>query len=170
MLFQRDKKTSPVAARLAQTAYRDGSSALGPKLPTMRTGEVTPRAVVIGFYRHLDDAMGVLHLGTACQSGCDYCCYYHTVASPMEVFAIREHVMGLDGPERERVFDQLAQNLETIQPLTPDQHNETNVPCPFLVSRHCSIYDLRPVACRRHHCVDVTPCKAAFHDPRTSDR
>lgn len=47
-------------------------------------------------YRSIDaaiaDAVTQQKLPIACKSGCDYCCYYRILATPLEIFTVVEYV------------------------------------------------------------------------------
>lgn len=50
--------------------------------------------------------------------------------------------------------------------LTPEQHTQTNVACPFLENHRCGIYAVRPIACRTHHeAFAASKCLDTFKTP-----
>ncbi len=51
--------------------------------------------------------------------------------------------------------------------MNTDQLFISGDPCPFLgPSNDCRIYDVRPMACRRHCCLDSSECERAVKNPK----
>ncbi|MTD34191.1 YkgJ family cysteine cluster protein [Paludibacterium denitrificans] len=72
----------------------------------------------------------------ACGKGCSACCHMNVMVSQLEVALIEKEVGARPAPlQGSRVH-----NLETFN----------GVPCPFLTDGACSIYEVRPFACRKH--------------------
>lgn len=74
---------------------------------------------------------------SACRNGCGHCCYQGVSVSRLEA----ERIQAATG----RRF-----NPKAAQPKTGDVERLTGVACPFLVEERCSIYAVRPLACRTH--------------------
>jgi Fe-S-cluster containining protein len=75
----------------------------------------------------------------ACTKGCSHCCKIHKDIPiyPLELVGISWYVTEkISGSEREILMDHLRNYSE-------------NSPCPFLVNNICSIYPMRPLACRQ---------------------
>jgi hypothetical protein len=127
------------------------------------------------FFRRVDAALaGItipdkLHL--ACREGCSYCCNYHVHVSAPEVYAIVTHLRARWTPANVNLVEaRLQENVEAVSGMTADEHTATNVTCAFLAQDgRCSIYEVRPVACRKHHSFDVTPCRITYEDPTADD-
>ncbi len=75
----------------------------------------------------------------ACKEGCGSCCSTHTDIPlyPLEMTGIYWYVLEKADPAVRRI---LKKNLEDHAP---------GGPCPFLINQACSIYPLRPAACRQ---------------------
>lgn len=109
----------------------------------------------------------------SCRAGCFACCYHLVVVSPLEAHAIAAYVTGQ--PElaqgargrleqwRARLAEHpsLSARLEQFEEadgLVPDaeggaleeEYWRAQLPCPFLEEGRCSIYPVRPFACREH--------------------
>jgi hypothetical protein len=102
----------------------------------------------------------------ACHSGCAHCCYQAVGVSAPEVFAIYEHlrttlsVHQLDSvAQRIRDADDRTRGMTSAERLAPD------LPCPFLEDQRCSIYAVRPLACRGANSLDATECERTLWDP-----
>lgn len=102
----------------------------------------------------------------ACQNGCNYCCYYRVDVSADEVLLIRDFVHSKMSPEQRAVIKTRAEsNSAVIAPLSVMEHMRTNVECCFLINGSCSIYPVRPLACRSFHATDVQNCLRSFQEP-----
>lgn len=107
----------------------------------------------------------------ACHKGCDHCCSTHVTATTLEIWPIWQHLATLpnydktvfpsiDPDARPQItINDLAARCAKDEPV-PDQPEpvETSERCPFLADHCCSIYPVRPFACRMmvsaHNCGD----------------
>jgi hypothetical protein len=101
----------------------------------------------------------------ACRSGCDHCCHQVVGVSAPEALAIYDHVRATRSPtELERLrahvetLHQRSRGLPTAERLSPEH------PCVFLDSGRCSIYEVRPLACRGVNSLDAADCERRLHD------
>ena len=102
----------------------------------------------------------------ACRSGCAHCCHQAVGVTPPEVFAIHEHLRATRAPaelaavvRRIRAADDRTRGMTSAERLSPD------LPCPFLVDERCSIYEVRPLACRGTNSLDAAACERTLRDP-----
>lgn len=101
-----------------------------------------------------------------CQRGCDYCCYYKVSASASEIFLISNHLQTRMPAKRvEEILSAARSNAERIGRMTTAQHLSSNIKCPLLMDGACSVYDVRPAMCRKHHSLNVTLCRQSFEHP-----
>lgn len=102
--------------------------------------------------------------GTACKSGCSYCCHLRLGASIPEVLVVYKELAAQATPEglsliKQRILDTCTKGnvLDEGFWLT------TRTPCPFLDDKGlCLIYALRPFSCRAYHSTDSKVCKTGF--------
>ncbi len=98
-----------------------------------------------------------------CCQGCSNCCKYLVTVSSAEVFSFADDVKKLDSlfykyvqrkallackkmlKKKSPVFSSNYQ-LDALS----DWYKSLNFSCPFLFEGHCSIYDVRPIACREY--------------------
>ncbi len=129
-----------------------------------------------------------------CEKGCAACCRYLVPVSAPEVFRIWDEIQAIK-PEEQRdvlsAFVNAAQRiLDAGRPPTPqgrvasgekpqDATDTINrwyagidVDCPFLKHEACTIYPLRPIACREHmvsssveHCLPANSDQAKPIEP-----
>ena len=91
---------------------------------------------------------------TECARGCSHCCHMATCLSGFEARMIGRYV----GREPARLGREMVASLDLEREL---QARYTGVPCPFLVAGKCSVYPVRPAACRLHHSLmeDADNCR-----------
>lgn len=151
-LFEQDVfRTSDDLMPLANEIYRD-----------LGTGQVTPQ--IVRFYKSFDDLYERSKTPISCKSGCTYCCHYHVLVTAPEVFGISEVIAKLPSNQREKIQSRIRSNAKIASTLSADEYIHTNIECAMLDAGKCTIYSVRPIACRGHHSADVTVCKEAFDD------
>lgn len=110
---------------------------------------------------------GGRRLPLACAEGCSYCCRTSTVhASTPEILRIAAWLKEHRSPEQVAELQARAKvAAERIGPLDLGGRAREKVPCPLLEpsSGRCTVYDVRPIACRAYHSGSVEACKRA-HD------
>lgn len=90
----------------------------------------------------------------ACAKGCSHCCSLEVSSFPQETFRIARELEAR--ADREALVARLAAHAERNPRGTDRLQRE---PCPFLVDHACSIYDVRPLACRKCMSLDVERCR-----------
>lgn len=102
-----------------------------------------------------------------CRAGCSLCCESLRVdVYAHEAFLIADHIQSHFAEEqRAALWKRLEKHAAQVLPLTPFEHATRNIPCPLLQEGRCSIYAVRPQACRRHHSLDVRTCQYACDHP-----
>ena len=110
--------------------------------------------------RHITDFEDI-----ACKKGCSWCCYKQVGVSPLEVFLIAEHLKN----KRIKVsLEDIKSRLTTLDQITNGLTSEARLaaqlPCAFLVEGSCSIYEVRPLACRGGNSIDADLCRRHVED------
>lgn len=112
-------------------------------------------------YENLTSGIGgVAHIPIACGRGCAHCCMntWIEVTAPEVLFTVKqlppERLPGI----REAVDRACAQTLGK----TLAERVKTVVPCPLLEDGACSIYAIRPVACRLAVSANADICRRSF--------
>jgi len=130
-------------------------------------------ALAASFRRHdrvLEEARIESGRVLACKEGCSYCCHFKVDVRADEALIIAEFVRTrLDATTRAQVIEAAERNAGFIRSLSPKQHLTTNIKCCFLVDGRCSIYSVRPYACRNFHATDVAGCIRLFEEPENLD-
>jgi len=102
----------------------------------------------------------------ACQAGCDHCCYQPVGLTPPEALAIAAHLRQTLTPEALLVLAaRLAERVRETRGLSSAERFSPDHPCPFLARGQCSIYEVRPLACRGMNSLDAEECKSRLRDP-----
>jgi hypothetical protein len=102
----------------------------------------------------------VAHVPIACGRGCAFCCMntWIEVSAP-EVFFTVKNIP----PERlEGVKQAVLHACSQIEGKSLTERVQLGVPCPLLVESACSIYPVRPVACRVAVSADAEVCRRSF--------
>lgn len=123
-----------------------------------------PREHVLKFYRRVDKAHAS-QPPAACAPGCAHCCQMHVTAQAPEILAIIEYLeLKRDAAERQRIQAMAQSHHEHLSKLVTEERHLQAMTCPLLVDNKCSVYDVRPIACRGFHSSSVEVCKAASTD------
>src|SRR6478735_1897486 len=102
----------------------------------------------------------------ACRAGCDHCCHQPVGLTPPEALAIAAHLRQTLTPEAlATVALRLAQRVEETRGLTSAERFSPEHPCPFLNLGQCTIYEVRPLACRGMNSLDAEECRTRLRDP-----
>lgn len=87
----------------------------------------------------------------ACHAGCAYCCTVRVEATEPEVFLIVRELKKRPIDQFNAIFERLQKHLDAKEARRKE--------CAFLENNLCSIYPIRPAACRKAHSLSVENCK-----------
>jgi Fe-S-cluster containining protein len=104
-----------------------------------------------------DDAQK--NMPIACRKGCNFCCHIAVSATIVEIDVIARHVKSTWSVA---AIEALVARIETTFRMNVDDRLANRAPCPFLVEGSCSIYAVRPFACRRQVSIDASLCEKAL--------
>lgn len=90
---------------------------------------------------HAEAFSKIINKHTPCSNGCSHCCYMGVAISDGEAKAISRFTG--------RQMHHKGKALEFA--LEYDAKQYATIPCTFLEDGKCSIYPVRPIACRLHH-------------------
>ena len=118
----------------------------------------------VGHLHHSIDTVVVraLQAGFApdCKAGCAAWCGLPVSATDAEVFRIAQLLQLPPPPHTARVSARLHSHAQQRRAAAL----EARVNCGFLVRGQCSIYAVRPAACRKAHSLSVKHCEALTAD------
>ncbi len=113
--------------------------------------------------RNTRDAIARSGASPACRRGCGWCCHGVKVnVSALEALVIARH---LEAGEAKLRAEVLAA-ADRRRAMSTDQLFISRDRCPFLGAEdECQIHPIRPLACRRHSCMDAGECERAVRFP-----
>ena len=104
----------------------------------------------------------------ACRSGCTYCCMVPVAASAPEVLAIATFVRERFDEERQAALDRRVEaNIAATEGMDMSQRDRVRLDCPFLEAGECTVYEVRPIACRGYSSYSVEDCREDYEHPGT---
>jgi Fe-S-cluster containining protein len=125
-------------------------------------GQLTDRSI-----GQVHEACGDGHQ-VACRSGCTYCCMFPVAASAPEVLAIASFVRErFDDERRAALGARVEANISATEGIDMSRRDRVRLDCPFLEAGKCSVYEVRPVACRGFSSYSVEDCREDSERPGT---
>jgi Fe-S-cluster containining protein len=104
----------------------------------------------------------------ACRSGCTYCCMVPVAASAPEVLAIATFVRERFDEDRRAALDRRVKaNIAATEGMDMSQRDRVRLNCPFLEAGECTVYEVRPIACRGYSSYEVEDCREDYEHPGT---
>ena len=104
----------------------------------------------------------------ACRSGCTYCCMFPVAASAPEVLAIATFVRErFDEEQQSSLARRVEANISATEGMDMSQRDRVRLDCPFLVAGECTVYEVRPIACRGYSSYEVEDCREDYEHPGT---
>ena len=104
----------------------------------------------------------------ACRSGCTYCCMVPVAASAPEVLAIALFVRERFDEEQQSALNRRVEgNIAETEGMDMSQRDRIRLDCPFLEAGKCTIYEVRPIACRGYSSYSVEDCREDYEHPGT---
>ena len=104
----------------------------------------------------------------ACRSGCTYCCMVPVAASAPEVLAITTFVREWFDEERQAALDRRVEaNISATEGMDMSRRDRVRLDCPFLEAGKCTVYEVRPIACRGYSSYSVEDCREDYEHPGT---
>lgn len=100
-----------------------------------------------------------------CKEGCAYCCHQIVFASAPEILRIADHLKATRTPEQlVRLRRHAGDIADRVKDLDLLERAKASVACPLLdeTTNGCSVYPVRPIACRAYHSGSIDACKEAF--------
>jgi Fe-S-cluster containining protein len=121
-----------------------------------------------------DRSIGQVHAAchdghrVACRSGCTYCCMVPVAASAPEVLAIATFVRERFDEARQAALDRRVEaNISATEGMDMSQRDRVRLDCPFLEAGKCTVYEVRPIACRGYSSYSVEDCREDYEHPGT---
>jgi Fe-S-cluster containining protein len=104
-----------------------------------------------------------------CIQGCHWCCYQPVYAVTHELLYLQDYIHHQLPAARQKRFREAAGLKAAItleQPLK--ELKRVRESCPFLEDSSCSVYPVRPMACRLYLSFSESSCRNDYEDPGNS--
>jgi Fe-S-cluster containining protein len=102
----------------------------------------------------------------ACKAGCGHCCHVLVSVTAPEALTILDHLKSsLSAAALNRLRTRVTEFCTQTRGLSAAERFSPDLPCVFLDDDRCSIYPVRPFACRGMNSLDAGECETRLHDP-----
>lgn len=99
----------------------------------------------------------------ACARGCSHCCHERVEATAPEVLLLVRFLRAHADAERDA---RIVRTAGVVAAMDRDARRQAQVACALLgTDGACTVYEARPLGCRRAHSTDATTCAAVHVDP-----
>ena len=99
----------------------------------------------------------------ACRKGCGFCCHVTITATAPEIFLIANWLRDQHKDDFAAVLYRLQAADQKTRHLSAPERPVHKIPCAMLVNNACSIYPIRPGACRGLVSRSVALCERGFN-------
>ncbi len=100
----------------------------------------------------------------SCKAGCSYCCHSFVAVTAPEAFLLAERFSEHVRDEGAMSVDEFLKRARPLAGMGPTaRYDNELLPCPFLVDDKCSVYEVRPVVCRKTCSYSVQACIDGFN-------
>jgi len=100
----------------------------------------------------------------ACRAGCSWCCTTTLVAtSAPEILRIADALrQRMAPPELARLIERLNHRANRIAEMPEERRPHARIPCALLIDHRCSVYEVRPLACKGWTSSSAEACEASY--------
>ncbi len=101
-----------------------------------------------------------------CEKGCNWCCYQPVYLTTQEAILIYEYMIQSFSPDLQRTIKtNVNSKYKKTKGLPEERKQSVRHACPFLLEGSCSVYPVRPMACRIYLSSNVNSCKWKYDNP-----
>ena len=105
-----------------------------------------------------------------CRRGCSWCCYQQVLVNPAEMLLITDYIgRNFNDKMKKAILQRAIEKDEKVKSLPAEEALQQKIPCPLLLDGTCSIYPVRPMACRIYLSSSLDSCLREFHHPEKPD-
>jgi Fe-S-cluster containining protein len=102
----------------------------------------------------------------ACEKGCQWCCFQPVYMTTQEAILIHEFIkQSFNTSQINHIISNARSKFKKTKGLKEEQKQMVKHACPFLHEGSCSIYPVRPMACRIYLSSDKESCKRKYDNP-----
>jgi Fe-S-cluster containining protein len=151
-----------VAASAANTALSVLSSG-----PTRERVLALTRSAMASTSRLIEGLLARAPRGAvACKAGCAHCCHVVVAVTAPEALTILDYLKRTLAPAAlAQLTQRIAEFRQRTRALSSSERFSPEYPCVFLEAGRCSIYEVRPLACRGMNSLDSAECETRLRDP-----
>jgi Fe-S-cluster containining protein len=180
LVLHRDPASGKELLELASPLFEEGwqnevaASAANTALGVLSSGPLT-RERVLALTRSAMDSTSRLVDGllaraprgaVACRAGCAHCCHVVVAVTAPEALTILDYLKRTRAPAAlTHIAAHIAEFRRRTRALSSSQRFSPEHPCIFLEAGRCSIYEVRPFACRGMNSLDASECETRLRDP-----
>jgi len=99
----------------------------------------------------------------ACRKGCAYCCHVTVTARAPEIFLIASRIRASSKAELADFLSRIRAADQRTRHMTGQERASEKIPCALLKDGACSVYEVRPGACRGFTSTDADACRRGFN-------
>jgi hypothetical protein len=104
-----------------------------------------------------------------CAKGCSYCCSYHLTATAPEIFLVAEFIRREQAESAAQTREKVRVRDRETRYMNPDARRNVRMPCVLLSAEGaCSVYAVRPSACRGVVSSSMSACGRDFAGERVT--
>jgi len=106
-----------------------------------------------------------------CKESCHWCCTQAVFINPREALYILKYVRSnFNDEELSELKSRVSKKQKNTKDLSLKEQLTHKADCPFLKDRICSIYSVRPMACRIYLSMSLASCKANYNNPESEKK
>jgi Fe-S-cluster containining protein len=149
--FVESKRGLAFANKLREESKNDGISY------SLKKGKGSIVFTMKKFLVYVDELNSIYQKYSSCKKGCSSCCDIPVAISDLEAIIIKEYL------DKNSIKYYQLNSLEAKQKnagkvgLVGEEY--TGIKCPFLKDNNCSIYSVRPFACRKYIVIGICNMK-----------
>lgn len=105
-----------------------------------------------------------------CKVNCTFCCHNQVSITAVEILLIVEYIKNnFSSEETAELKDRINQLDKLTGNMNAFHRKKAKKPCALLVDNKCSVYPVRPLACKGWNSLNVQDCETAFNSDTESD-
>ncbi|MFO7939847.1 MAG: YkgJ family cysteine cluster protein [Bacteroidales bacterium] len=132
---------------------------------------------VLPHYEEINELIAILidygkqnNIHVDCKAGCSYCCNQSVYGMEHEFDTLATFLTThWTLEEREALIERAKARYAQTQNLSKEELALHKSPCPFLKNNKCSVYEVRPMACRIYLSTSVSSCRHEYETPSAPD-
>lgn len=110
------------------------------------------------------------NIKVACHKGCQWCCHQAVYANSYELHYLSERVKSVISKEKINRWIEASEAKHGVtSKMNEEQITAHKSPCPLLENGACSVYAIRPMACRIYLSTRLETCVEFYRHPENKE-